>query len=111
VTLGGPGNPWNGGDAVYTGSIDSFVEIRTVQYVNNVIVGSVSDYAISAHIQGYPESCVSFAIGNGVLRGGQLPVSPTFGPPLQSVKGAGYPGWPGLIPGDNCLLTGMTSGI
>lgn len=94
VTLGGPGNPWNGGDAVYTGIIDSYTEIRTVQYVNNIIVGSVSDHAISAHIQGYPESCVSWAIGNGVLRGG-IPGynEPAYGAPLQGAKGSGYPGW------------------
>jgi hypothetical protein len=44
VTLGGPGNPWNGGDAVYTGTIDSYVEIRTIQTASNLIVGAVSDH-------------------------------------------------------------------
>jgi hypothetical protein len=93
VTLGGPGNPWNGGDAVYTGIIDTYIEIRTIQVVSNLIVGAVSDHNVSAHIQGYPESCVAWAIGNGVLRGSKgetLPKSFNYGV-LQSVKGAGYP--------------------
>jgi hypothetical protein len=111
VTLGGPGNPWNGGDALYTGILDSFVEIRTIQYVNNLVTGAVSDYAISAHLQGYPESCVSWAIGNEVLRGGineppSLPNATTFAhPPLQDSKGPGYPGYPELFPGFPCVLT------
>lgn len=95
VTLGGPGNPWDGGDATYTGTIDSYVEIRTVQWVNDVIVGAASDHAISAHIQGYNESCVSWAIGNGSLRGGTPGGFYGFSyPPLQSVKPADYPHFP-----------------
>ena len=95
VSLGGPGNPWDGGDAVYNGIIDAYTEIRTVQYVNNAIVGAVSDHAISAHLTGYTESCVAWAIGNGTLRGGTPPGVPTFSyPTLQSVKPAGYPNFP-----------------
>ena len=96
VTLGGPGNPWNGGDAVYTGIIDSYTEIRTIQTAGGKIVGAVSDHSVSAHIQGYPESCVAWAIGNGVLRGGTPPGAPLpFNyTVLQSVKSAGYPDYP-----------------
>jgi len=103
VTLGGPGNPWDGGDAVYTGIVDTYVEIRTVSFVNNSIVGAVSDHAISAHLQGYNESCVTWAIGNGVLRGGNTGLPPFTYPTLQSVKPAGYPGYAGAacIPGPN----------
>ena len=90
VQLGGPGNPWDGGDAVYNGIIDSYVEIRTVQYVSNKIVGAVSDHAISAHIVGYPESCAAWAIGNGVLIGATTNALFTY-PILQSVKAANYP--------------------
>jgi len=93
VTLGGPGNPWDGGDAVYYGVIDTYTEIRTVQYVSNKIVGAVSDHAISAHLTGYTESCVAWAIGNGSLRGGTTNPLFTY-PTLQSVKPAGYPDFP-----------------
>jgi hypothetical protein len=96
VTLGGPGNPWNGGDAVYTGTIDTYTEIRTIQYASSKIVGAVSDHSVTAHIQGYPESCIAWAIGNGVLRGGDSPSTPlpfNYGV-LQSLKGNGYPGYP-----------------
>jgi hypothetical protein len=95
VTLGGPGNPWNGGDAVYTGIIDTYTEIRTVQTVSGHVRGAVSDHSVSAHIQGYSESCVAWAIGNGVLRGATPGGSPIFdySPTtiLQSVKAANYP--------------------
>lgn len=93
VQLGGPGNPWDGGDATYPGIIDSYVEIRTVQYVSNKIVGAVSDHAISAHLVGYNESCVAWAIGNGVLRGGTTNPLFTY-PTLESVKSSAYPDFP-----------------
>ena len=102
VTLGGPGNPWNGGDAVYTGVIDTYTEIRTIQYASSKIVGAVSDHSVSAHIQGYNDACVAWAIGNGVLRGGSSPSLPLpFNyTVLQSVKSAGYPDYPGA----GCVL-------
>ena len=92
VTLGGPGNPWDGGDAVYSGTTDYHTEIRTVQYVNNSVVGAVSDHSLGAHVSGYSESCVLWGIGNGTLRGGTPGQTPAFTyPTLQSVKPAGYP--------------------
>jgi hypothetical protein len=95
VQLGGPGNPWNGGDATYVGIIDYYTEIRTVQYISNAVVGAVSDHSLGAHIQGYPESCALWGIGNGVLRGGTPGGTPAFTyPTLQSVKSLGYPGFP-----------------
>jgi hypothetical protein len=104
VTLGGPGNPWDGGDAVYTGTIDTYVEIRTIQTVGGKITGAVSDHSVSAHIQGYSESCVAWAIGNGVLRGAS-PDAAFLVPPLQNAKPADYPAFPnaacsfGIFPG------------
>jgi hypothetical protein len=107
VTLGGPGNPWDGGDPVYTGTITQYDEFRTVTYVNNKIVGATSDHSVSATIQGYSNSCVAWAIGNGVLRGGTPPGAPGFTyPPLQSVKGANYPGYPDAA----CALLGAGTG-
>lgn len=105
VTLGGPGNPWNGGDAVYNGIVDSFVEFRTIQVVQGTVRGWTSDYAVNAHFEGYPESCVAWAIGNGVLIGGTSPQSPkpfntTVPTTLPTVKAANYPDFPG--PG--CVL-------
>jgi len=91
--LGGPGNPWNGGDAVYTGIIDSYTEIRTIQTAGGKIVGAVSDHAVNAHLQGYPQTCIAWAIGNGVLRGGDAPSLPLpfdYGV-LQSAKSSAYP--------------------
>jgi hypothetical protein len=97
LTLGGPGNPWDGGDAVYTGIIDSYVEIRTIQVVSGTVRGWVSDHSVSAHIQGYSESCASWAIGNGVLRGGTSPQAPKpfYTSVLPTVKPANYPDYPG----------------
>jgi len=87
LQLGGPGTPWDGGDASYNGIVDYYSEIRTTQYVNFQIVGSVSDHNVNAHIQGYPASCVTWGIGNGVLLGS----TPALSGALQSVKPAGYP--------------------
>jgi len=104
MTLGGPGNPWNGGDAVYAGVIDTYTEIRTIQYASSKIVGAVSDHSVTAHIQGYPESCITWGIGNGVLRGGDSPSLPlpfNYGV-LQSVKSAGYPDYPSA---SSCVLS------
>jgi hypothetical protein len=104
LTLGGPGNPWDGGDAVYTGVIDTYTEIRTIQYASSKIVGAVSDHSVTAHIQGYPESCIAWGIGNGVLRGGDattLPLPFNYGV-LQSVKSAGYPDYPSA---SGCVLS------
>ncbi len=91
VELGGTG-PWAGGDAVYTGIVDTYVEIRTVLYTGGVKQGSVSDHSVSAHIQGYPQSCITWGIGNGVWLG----ESP-------AIKPAGYPDYrlPGCSPGAN----------
>jgi hypothetical protein len=89
LNLGGPGNPWNGGDAVYSGVIDTYTEVRTVQWVNNAVVGAVSDHSVTAHIQGYPQTCVTWGIGNGVLRGGDYPYLDHS--VLQFVKPANYP--------------------
>jgi len=105
VTLGGPGNPWNGGDAVYTGTIDTYTEVRTVQYVSGKVVGAVSDHSVTAHIVGYPESCVAWAIGNGVLRG-TTPNAGFSAPPLQNVKPAGYPDYPNAF----CTLSPTGTG-
>lgn len=102
VTLGGPGNPWNGGDAVYTGVISTFVEFRTIQVVGGLVTGWVSDYNVEAQLQGYSGTCVTWAIGNGALRGGTSPQAPkAFNyTVLQSVKGVGYPDYPGA----GCVL-------
>jgi len=102
VTLGGPGNPWNGGDAVYTGTIDTYIELRTIQVVTGTVRGWTSDHSVQAHIQGYSESCVEWAIGNGVLRGGTSPQAPKpfLTSVLPTVKPANYPDYPGA----GCVL-------
>lgn len=68
IELSGTG-PWGNGDPQYTGLIDNYTEFRTVQYSNNVITGAVSNHAVSAHLQGYTASCMTWGIGNGALVG------------------------------------------
>ena len=72
------GGGWAGTDT-YTGTIDTYYESRSMQFIDGEMVGSVSDHSVEAHIVGYPASCVSFGIGNGVWRND---------PPA---KPAGYP--------------------
>lgn len=65
--------PWGG---PFTGTIDTYYETRSMQFVDGVMVGSVSDHSVDAHIVGYPASCVAFGIGNGVWLGsGALPAN------------------------------------
>jgi hypothetical protein len=99
VQLGGPGTPWNGGDPSYSGALDTFVEFRTTQYVGGVVKGSVSDFTVAGHLQGYPQTCMTWAIANGSLRGGT-----GFVAPLQSVKPAGYPDYHNAL----CAVAGTT---
>lgn len=68
IELGGSG-PWGNGDPQYTGLIDTYTEFRTVQYVSGGIVGAVSNHSVSAHLQGYTASCMTWGIGNGALIG------------------------------------------
>ena len=68
IELGGTG-PWAGGDAQYVGIIDNYSEFRTVQYQSNMVVGSVSNHNVSAHLQGYTASCITWGIGNGAWLG------------------------------------------
>jgi hypothetical protein len=68
VELGGAG-PWGNGDPSYTGSIDTYTEIRTVLFSGGVKVGSVSDHAVGASLQGYTQTCMTWAIGNGAWLG------------------------------------------
>jgi hypothetical protein len=75
VELGGAG-PWGNGDPSYTGAIDTYTEIRTVLYTGGVKVGSVSDHAVSAHLQGYTQTCMTWAIGNGAWLGESPGVKP-----------------------------------
>lgn len=77
IELGGTG-PWAGGDAQYTGLIDTYTEVRTIQYVGGAVVGAVSNHSVSAHLQGYTASCMTWGIGNGVWLG-------------NGVAPAGYP--------------------
>lgn len=68
IVLGGTG-PWAGGDASYVGTITTYSEFRTVQYQNFVVVGSVSNHNVSANLQGYTASCITWGIGNGAWLG------------------------------------------
>ena len=70
------GAPWGNGDPSYTGTIDTCVEIRTVMFADDVKVGSISDHSVSAHFQGYTQSCVTWAIGNGAWLGETPAVTP-----------------------------------
>jgi hypothetical protein len=62
------GGPWGNGDPLYTSIILTYNEIRTIQYVNNVMIGSVSDHSLTSHMAIY-KKCFAWAIGNGVWLG------------------------------------------
>jgi len=91
LELGGAA-PWGNGDASYTGPIDTYSEFRKVLYIGGVKVGSDSDHSVTAHVQGYGQSCLRL-IANGAWLG----ESPT-------AKPGSYPTW--LDP--NCGATATT---
>lgn len=68
VELSGSG-PWGNGDPSYTGIITNYTEFRTVQYSGGVMVGSVSNHSVTANLQGYSQTCMTWGIGNGVWLG------------------------------------------
>jgi hypothetical protein len=81
VWLDGSG-PWGGGDASYSGLIQTHMEIRSVQIVAGTLTGLDSDHSTSATITGYPSDCVLFAIGNSAWIGDT---------PQHGAKPADYP--------------------
>jgi len=68
LELSGTG-PWTNGDAVYTAWMVSQTEFRTIQYVGNVMVGSVSDHRILAKFPPAGTVCAAMGIGNSVWLG------------------------------------------
>lgn len=68
IELGGAG-PWGGGDPFYTGVIDTYAEFRTIQFVGGAKTGANSTHSVSAHLQGYTQSCMTWGVGNGVWLG------------------------------------------
>lgn len=65
IWLSGDG-PWGNGDAEYTGTITSYTEFETVQYVAFEAVHAVTNVTAIAHLDGYSEACMTFSVGNGV---------------------------------------------
>jgi hypothetical protein len=63
--LSGSG-PWANGDPDYSGTIDTYSEFETIQYVNWVPVHAITNVQATAHFDNYPETCFNFAVANGV---------------------------------------------
>ena len=64
IWLSGSG-PWANGDPDYYGVIDSYTEFETISYTNWVPIAAVSNVQAIAHFDDYPETCMTFYIGNG----------------------------------------------
>jgi hypothetical protein len=64
IWLSGTG-PWANGDPDYYGTIDAYTEFETIQYSSWVPIAAVSNVQATAHFNDYPESCMTFYIGNG----------------------------------------------
>jgi hypothetical protein len=79
VILNGTGEAWDGGDAVYTATVVTYVDITTYTFQSWVPVGSVTSVNLQATVDGY-DKCVEFAIGNSVGRGATdyLPLPPDY---------------------------------
>jgi len=58
--------PWDAGGAPYNGLMDEYLSITTEQYIGNKRVAVNCNLSFSATIVGYPNSCMTFAVGNCV---------------------------------------------
>ena len=92
VWLSGTG-PWANGDAEYTGTITTYVEFETIQYLNHERVAAVTNVVAEALIDGYPDMCMVFSVGNGAEIG-----STDFGEMLPA-------DYPGFLDGTSCDAT------
>jgi hypothetical protein len=68
IWLSGAG-PWANGDADYPGFIDNYSEFETIQYLNWVPVGAVTNVQAIAHFTNYPSACMTFYVSNGTRIG------------------------------------------
>jgi hypothetical protein len=67
--LNGPGEPWDGGDASYTGNVNTWIAIVTETYANFVEVGTIRNHSATATFNGYNTQCMSLAVSNIEKRG------------------------------------------
>jgi hypothetical protein len=74
--------PWSGGDADYSGSINTYIESRGIQVLYGTLTGLNSNHAVTASVNGYSADCITWAIGNTAWLG----ATSTHGP-----KPADYP--------------------
>ncbi|MFQ5511189.1 MAG: hypothetical protein ACE5EO_05005 [Candidatus Krumholzibacteriia bacterium] len=82
--LSGTG-PWANAEPEYTGVVDTYVEFETIIFSSFNRVGAVSNVQATGHFNGFPGSCVSFAVGNGAWMSdtGIMAKPPGFPPFLQ----------------------------
>ena len=77
--LNGPGEPWDGGDAAYTATINTWNATVTETYANFVEVGTVRNHTASATFVGYNTKCMALSVSNiekrGDTNGGPLPAN------------------------------------
>lgn len=62
--LNGTGEPWDGGDANYTATVNTWTAIVTETYANFVEVGTVRNHNSTATFNDYPNECLNLAISN-----------------------------------------------
>ena len=67
--MNGTGEAWDGGDAAYTGSIDSYTETVTILFVAGSRISAASNIAGNGRFDLYGNSCVSW-VANGADVGG-----------------------------------------
>ncbi|MFQ5510265.1 MAG: hypothetical protein ACE5EO_00295 [Candidatus Krumholzibacteriia bacterium] len=70
--MNGAGEAWDGGDATYSGVIDTYTERVTVLFIGGVRVSATSNIEGSGRFNGFPNACISW-IANGVDVAGAKP--------------------------------------
>lgn len=75
--LNGTGEAWDGGDATYTGTWDTFEDIVTIEYILGNRIAANSDLNASGTFDTYSLSCMNLIMnGVEVIAGGSPPEYP-----------------------------------
>lgn len=76
--LNGTGEAWDGGDATYTGTIDTYIETVTIIFSGGVRVAATSNIAGSGSFNLYGNSCIQWTRNGADVMGASPPAYPDY---------------------------------
>lgn len=80
--MNGTGEAWDGGDASYTGTVDTFSESVTILFSSFVRVSATSNVSWTGTFDGYPLSCITVTQNGADLMGAKPANYPDYVSPV-----------------------------